>query len=650
MLVPLSWLKEYVNIKLPLKDLMWKMTEIGLTTETYTKLGDDVILDIEVTPNRADWLSIVGIARELSALQNTPMKFPVVSEIASPKANLPFKINNDFKLCPRYSAISIKGVVQAPSPKWMQDYLTKISLRPINNLVDVTNYVMFEFGNPIHVFDYDKLKNAEMTIMTTKGGEKFTSVDEISYRLPKDAIIFKSGIKGGANSGVSKSTKNILILVAIYDGKLIRRTSQKLDLLSDASRIFERREDTGGTLLTLQRTVNLMTELAGGNIASEIADVKKEKLKLSKLTLSLSNLEKVLGIKIEDKEVLATLDRLNLSPILKNNLIECTIPTYRADLKIEEDLIEEVARLFGYNKFPKTLPYGATPKDKIAYFFDPKPKLRLKELMFGAGFIEIQTLSLTSEEFINKSQLNLDLHIKIANPVSKEYEYLRTSLIPSLLSAVKLNSDIKKLKLYELNKVYFGPIDQSQEVYKLSGLEVNTSFRKFKASLDLIFDRLKVKDYDIKITTVTKSLWHPTKSGVIEKGDEFIGTFGEIHPKVLQNFKIKEKVWGFELDEKTLEKLTKKIIYKAPNQHPPQIEDITLIIPDWVKASGVIATIKKSDTHVSEIELTDIYQKSHTFRIWYQDPKKTMSDNDVKIIHNKILSNLNKKFEVNEKI
>lgn len=637
---------------------MWKMTEIGLTTETYTKAGDDVILDIEVTPNRADWLSIVGIARELSALQKTPIKFPEVSEIASPKTNLPFKINNDFKLCPRYSAVSIMGVNQGPSPKWMQDRLRKIGLRPINNLVDVTNYVMFEFGNPIHVFDYDKLNKAEMTIMTSKGGEKFTSVDEKSYILPEKAIIFKSGsvvidlcgIKGGLNSGVSESTKNILILVAIYDGKLIRKTSQKLDLLSDASRIFERREDTGGTLFTLKRTANLITELAGGNIASEVSDVSKEKLKLSKLTVSLSNLEKVLGIKIADKDVLDFLDRLNLSPILKNNLIECTIPTYRADLKIEEDLMEEVARLFGYNKFPKTLPYGSTPKDKIAYFFDPKPKMRLKELMFGTGFTEIQTLSLTSEELINKSQLNLDLHIKIANPVSKEYEYLRSSLIPSLLSAVKLNSDIKKLKLYELNKVYFGPINQSLEIYKLSGLEVNAGFREFKTSLDLIFDRLRIKDYDIKITTVAKSLWHPTKSGVIEKGEDFIGHFGEIHPKVLQNFDIKEKVWAFELDEMILEKLTKKIIYKTPNPYPPQIEDLTLMIPDWIKVSDVAATIEKASAQVSEVELIDQYQKSHTFRIRYQDPKKTLSDIDIKTIHDKILSTLRKKFEVSEKV
>lgn len=637
---------------------MWKMTEIGLTCESYSKIGDDVILDIEVTPNRADWLSIVGVARELSALQDIPIKFPEVYDIPSPKVNLPFKINNDFKLCPRYTAVSIKGVTLAPSPKNIQDCLTKIGLRPINNLVDVTNYVMFELGNPIHVFDYDKLKNGQMALMTSKGGEKFTSVDEKSYILPKDSIIFKSGnevvdlcgIKGGANSGISQSTKNVLILVAIYDGRMIRRTSQKLDLFSDASRIFERRTDTGGTLFALKRTVNLMTELAGGRIASKTIDVKKQKFELRKLTLSLGNLEKVMGIKIEVKEVEAFLERLNLSPKLKNNIIECTIPTYRSDLKIEEDLMEEVARSWGYNKFPKTLPYGTVPVKKISYFFDPQFQMILKELMFASGFFEIQTLSLTSQDIINKAQLNLDFHIKIANPVSKEFEYLRTSLIPSLLAGVQLNRDFENLRLFELNKVYFGPLDSSEEIYKLSAIELNTSFRAFKGRLDLIFDRLKIGNLDVKATTISSTLWHPIKSGVIEMGQEFIGTFGEIHPKVLQNFGIKENIWGFELDVATLKKLSSKIKYAPPSQYPPQIEDITLVFPLQTKTSDVVSMILESNKGIKDINLVNVYQNSFTFNITYQSPDKTLTDSEVAKIRETFLQQLLKKFGVKQKI
>lgn len=658
MKIPLSWLKDYVDIKLPIKELMWKMTEIGLTCESYTKIGNDFILDIEVTPNRADWLSVVGVARELSALQNTQLKFPRVFDIPSPKANLSFKIYNDFKLCPHYSAITIKGVKLAPSSKDIQDRLTKIVQRPINNLVDVTNYVMFELGNPIHVFDYDKLKNGQMAIMTSNGGEKFTSVDEKSYILPKDSIIFKSGdeivdlcgIKGGVNSGISQSTKNILILVAIYDRRLIRKTSQKLDLYSDASRIFERRTDADGTLMTLKRTVNLMTKLAGGSIASNVVDDKKQTVKLRKISLSLANLQKVLGIKIEYINIKAILERLDLSPHLKNNNIEFTIPTYRSDLKIEEDLIEEVARFWGYNKFPKTLPSGTVQNKKISYFFDPQFSMNLKELMFAAGFNEVQTLSLTSKDIINKAQLNLDFHIKIANPVSKEYEYLRSSIVPSLLSAIKLNNYSKNIRLFELNKVYSGPLGTHEEAYKLTIIESGVSFREFKGHLDIVLDRLGINDYDVRVTTISSSLWHPTKSGVIEKGDAFIGNFGQVHAKVLENFEVKETVWGFELDLSALINLSARIIYKPIGRFPSQTEDVTFAIQGEVMSKDIIKTILKSDKCIKSVKVKSVYRNSLTLHISYQNQTRTLNDAEVKELREKYLRLLKKNFGVKQKI
>jgi phenylalanyl-tRNA synthetase beta chain len=195
MLVPLSWLKKYVEIKYPLKELMWKMTEVGMTTESSEKVGDDIVLDVEVTPNRPDWMSILGVAREIAAIQDSEAGLPQIPTLNPPQAKLEFKINNDFYLCPRYTAITIEGVRQKPSPAWMQEALVRTGLRPINNLVDITNYVMFELGNPIHVFDYDKLNKGEMTIMKSKGGEEFISVDGKSYILPEDAVIFKSGKK-----------------------------------------------------------------------------------------------------------------------------------------------------------------------------------------------------------------------------------------------------------------------------------------------------------------------------------------------------------------------------------------------------------------------------------------------------------------------
>ena len=654
MRVPISWLKDYTNIKLNLPDLMWKMTEAGLTCESYEKVGSNIVLNVEVTPNRPDWLSITGIAREITAIQNSKIKLPEIKDLPVKKSNLPIKVSNDYKLCPRYSGITISGVKVKPSPSWLQERLKLVGLRPINNLVDITNYVMFELGNPIHVFDYDKFTPSAISLCLSKSGEKFVSVDEKNYVLPKNAIIFKNknrvvdlcGIKGGLNSGVSENTKNIFIHVAVYNGALIRRTSQALGLSSEASYIFERGANSGGTVDALTRTVNLVLELAGGQIASDLIDMKMAKFEPRELILSLNKLKKVLGIEIPEKDVLSTLGRLNLSPSKKGESIHCTIPTYRADLKIEEDLIEEVARIWGYNNFPKTLPTGSNTLIKVPFYYDRKFELKLKEILVASGYSETITLSLVSADSINQSRLNLDTHIKIANSVSREYEYLRTSLVPNLLSALKLNTQEKVLKLFEYGKIHLGPLDGRKELYKLTAIEKNTSFRSIKGTIDLLLDRLNISSIDIKQTLVTQGLLHPTKSGVIEIKEEELGRFGQIHPKVLDNFSIKEKIFVFELDVQTLRSLTTKRPFQNVPKYPAQIEDLTLVFPEKTRVGEVVNSIRMADKLISRVELKDIFKDAYTFRVWYQHPEKTLTDDEIRKLRKKILENLSKKFGV----
>ena len=312
-------------------------------------------------------------------------------------------------------------------------------------------------------------------------------------------------------------------------------------------------------------------------------------------------------------------------------------------------MIEEVARIYGYNDFPKTLPEGTTPRKKISHFFDPKFHNYLKNLMVSAGFNEIQTLSLTSEETIKKSQLNLETHIKIANPVSAEFKYLRTSLVPNLLSAVNLNKNENSLKLFELNKVYSGPIDDSREVYKLSAVMNSKEFRFIKGIVDLTLEKLNIVDLNIKTTLIEKSLWHPLRSGVVEKGESMLGTFGKIHPQVTQNFEIGEDVWGFELEVSLLERFAVDILFKPIPKYPPQIEDITLVIPNGIAISRVIQYIKSQSENVADVQLKDVYGSSFTFRVWYQDPHKTLSDKDVQGIRNKIIAGVKTKFGINLK-
>jgi len=659
MKVPFTWLKDFTPVTLKLSELMWKMTEIGITTESCKKINGEVVLDAEVTPNRPDWLSIFGIAREVAVLHGSSAKLPKYVEIPSPTGNLPIKIKVDSGLSGRYVGVTIEGISAKPSPAWMQKRLKLVSLRPINNLVDITNYVMLELGVPIHVFDYDKFLSGNLSMKLSKGGEKFTSVDGLSYALPKNCIIIEDenrvidlcGIKGGDNTGISNSTKNIFIHVPIYNPVLIRKTSQRLKISSDASYIYERGANEGGALDSLKRVVELTLKLAGGKVASEVIDTRNQgDYKPKELTVSISRIKDILEIDIENKQIINILKQLNLSPTLSAGRIICLIPSYRSDLNIEEDLIEEVARIYGYNNFPKTLPRGSVATEKLPYYYDRNFEIKLKNIMQGVGYYETNTLALTSKVTIKKSQLNLDNHVKIANPVSLEYEYMRTSIIPRLLEAIKINSDEERLQLFEYNKIYFGPLDKSKEPYMLSAIIKGGKYIDIKGVVDTLLEKLQIGKFNMKPTAAKKGLWHPKKSGVIEMKKDILGTVGELSPLVLQNFDIKEKLFALELDVYTLSKHSRSATFHTPAKYPAQIEDLSLVIPKGVGIGKLISSIKSVSRLISNVELVDTYKDSYTFRVWYQNPRKTLTDKDVKNIRSKILKRIKVLFGVKYKV
>ena len=618
MKTPLSWLEDFVKINLPLPQLMWKMTEVGLTTESYEKIDDEIVLDCEVTPNRPDWMSIIGVAREIAAIQNTPLTLPKLNDPSEPTKKLPLKINNDFQLCSRYSALIIKNVRQEPSPEWMQLRLKSVGLRPINNLVDITNYVMFETGNPIHVFDYDKLHNAEMTLMKSVGGENFESVDRKTYSLPENAIIFKNGdkvidlcgIKGGLNSGITQDTTTILILVAVYNGKLIRRTSQRLSLWSEASRIFERGANSGGTLDTLKRTSNLIQELAGGDVAGKIIDAKRESFEPWRLNLSLKRLDNILGINIPAKEVHSILKRLLLNPVLKSELVECTIPTYRGDLTIEEDLIEEVARIFGYNNFPKSLPTGDIPTISIPYFKDYRLDLKIKNLLTASSYSEIQTYSLISEDDLNTINYNISEVLRVDNPVSREFEYLRPNLKINLMKAMKLNNpNFENINIFEIGKVYLGKsLKNAKELYEVAGLSNNKSYFEVKGLIERIFS-------DFHITESVDKY--------IEWNESFI-------------------YFSFPFNLLMTDKIQYRQYIPIP-KYPPIIEDMAFKIPESAKVNEIIDLIKKQSLIIASVELYDKFQSTKTFRITYLNFDRNLTTSDVAPVREKITKALLKK-------
>lgn len=627
MLVPLSWLKEYISISLDPKILGEKLTEMGLGCEKIHKTKNDVIFELEITPNRPDWLSIIGIAREIAAIEHKKIVYPEFKTNLNPERKskiLPLKIIPNFAITPRLTGIIIDNVTVKDSPKWLQEKLASIGMRSINNIVDITNFVMLELGNPIHSFDYHKIAGHTFTVTQARGGEKFESVDEITYKLPEGAIIFKDaekifdlvGIKGGKNSGTFADTKAIFIAVEVDDSTLIRKASQALGLRSEASAIFERAVNTGGTVDALKRTTDLILEIAGGNIASALIDIKKDLFKPWKLNLRLDRLMFVLGIQIPGKTVVEYLERLNLSPVILNEkknppIIQCTIPTYRNDLKIEEDLIEEVARMHGYNNFPKTMITGETPSKKVPYFRDYRLFESVKRYFAGCGFSEIYSYSLVSESDLSDIGISSEKSLRVDNPISREFEYLRSTLKGNLLKALKQNSyKITSVQLFEFGKVYVGSsLDNDRETYMLSGISNSTDYLSIKGILERLFQDLGVKD------------------------------------DASQYIEILDVCIFFEIDFLTLLAKQKKHKVFAPiPKFPNTSEDITIKMSQNINAGDIISEIKKQSNLIAEISLVDSYGSTKTFHIIYQSTQRTLTSDDCAKVRKKIITAVEEKF------
>lgn len=627
MFTTLSWLKEYVDIMLQPEQLAEKLTEVGLGVENIKKENGEVVLELEVTPNRPDWQSMLGIAREIAAIEGKSIKYPKLlfdPNKTKSKKTLPLTIKTNHEINPRITGIIIDGITVKQSPQWLKQRLESIGQRSINNIVDVTNYIMFELGNPIHAFDYDKIQGHVMHTTLSKGGEEFKSVDGISYRLPKDAIIIYDsekiidlcGIKGGYNSGTNEDTKTIFIRVPVEDPVLIRKASQTLGLRSEASSIFERGVNREGTIDALRRTVDLVLELAGGEVASELIDIKKGDFKPWNLKMDVGRLKKLLGIDIDEKKVVNILTSLNLNPNPTNkDTIEVTVPTYRNDLQIEEDIIEEVARHYGYNNFPKTLPHGEIPLTTIPYFRDFEIENRMKQFIKGTGFSEIYTYSLVSELDIRELDGKVEEAVRVDNPVSREYEYLRPTLTINLRKAVKQNLPFEsRIELFELGKMYKRVGKEFEETVALSGISNKKSFFEIKGLLERLFKEFSINNlskYQINI---------------VDEGVMFEMSFTEM-----------------------LEKMEKVKTFKPLPKYPPIVEDIAFVVDKKIRTDEIIREIQKVHSLISDVTLLDIYQNSRTFHIVYQDPERNLTSDDVKPIREKVMKIVSEKFKAEVK-
>jgi len=642
-LIPDSWLRKYLSTKAGPRDISKYLTLYGPSVEKLEKIKNDYIYHIEITTNRIDAVGIYGIAREASAI------LPRFKIAANFKKILPEKkykycpkvkyldVKIDHKLCYRFTAVLIKDVKIKPSSKKIKERLEKVGVRPINNIVDISNYIMHEFGQPIHTFDYDKIKGAKMHLRASKKGEKITTLDGKTYVLAGGDIVIEdgdkrlidlAGIMGGQNSSVDKNTKNVLLFIQTYNPSNIRKTSMSLAQRTEAAEIFEKDIDPELVQTAMDKSIPLFEELTQGNIEKEILDLYPNPYKEKIIKTNLDFIQDRIGIAISKNEISKTLKPLGFSISWSKNALSVGVPSFRSkDINIAEDIIEEISRIYGYHNLPSKLMKGSLPKPMLDAPFDFE--YMLKQILKSYGGIEIYSSSLVPKDFVRIDAL------KLSNPLGEESEYLRTSLMPSLIQASSINASHRKdYHLFEIANIYLPRKNNiPNEAVTLAGIFSNTSYRKAKGVVEVLLDELNIK-YKIKQSD-SKSFSPSKKIDIYSKG-ELLGMFGVLEDEI--------NIY-YEFNVEKLRKVYKKVSsYKKIPKYPAQIEDLTLIMPERTRVGDVLTEIKFLSKEIAKVSLRNIYNNSYTFRVWYQHAGKTLTNSEVKKIRNLVIRVLKQKF------
>jgi phenylalanyl-tRNA synthetase beta chain len=639
----------------------------------------DVIFDLDITPNRPDCLSVIGIAREIAALTGEPPRLsPIhyeeledsVDSLASVDVVAP-------DLCPRYCASLITGIKIAPSPSWLQQRLNSCGMRPINNVVDVTNYVMLEYGQPLHAFDYHKLKGKQIIVRRAGSNETITTLDGSKRALTpnilviadKEEAVAVAGIMGGLDSEVTDKTDTILLESANFNQAVIRRGCSHLQFQSEASIRFDKGLNSELPLLPLKRATQLLLELAGGRAAKGIIDVYPGKSKPKLISLTTREVKRLSGLKVNTDEILKILKALGFECQEgdSGSQILVSVPYWRSDTKCSADLVEEVVRIIGYEKIPITRLGSPLPQQKSKLSPSAQQsnlKEKLRNMLTGFGFQEILTYSLVSLEKLQKLSPKLELKIpplKVANPMTKEQEYLRTSLRAGLLSTLSHNQKFEQagVRLFEIGKAFLPqdkdlPEEKEMLCAVLSGPRAELSWQANKEPLDF-FDAKGVVENILNHLGLKASfdigddeILFPGRGADIIVEDDKVGIIGDVHPRVAQAFEISGAICLIEVDlEKVLTKITGIKEYQPIPRFPSVTRDIALVIDEQV-SYRTAENIIQSFPLVKQIALFDLYRgkqvskgkKSFAIRIIYQSPSHTLTDEEVDQTQGQMLARL----------
>jgi len=652
--------------------------EIGTALADHYNFEDDLVYEIGLTPNRSDAMSHYGVARDLMAGLsqhgiNTKLISPSVSGIHIDNRGLKIDINVDDKIkAPRYCGLTISNIVVKDSPQWLQNRLKSIGLSPINNIVDTTNYVLHDLGQPLHAFDADKITGKKINIKTVKSGTKFITLDGVERSLHEEDLMICdqdkplciAGVFGGENSGVTQSTSSIFLECAYFNPISIRKTAKRHALNTDASFRFERGIDPNITKYALKRAALLIAEIAGGKITSDLIDEYPNKIEDSQVFLSFDKTYKLIGQEIPKETIKSILSALEIKV---NNITETglglTIPAYRNDVQREVDVIEEILRVYGYNNIGITNKLNASISN-TSKFENHKIENIVANQLVGQGFYEIMTNSLTTDKYNSISeQLDPDNNVKILNPLSTDLSIMRQSLIFSGLEtlAFNINRQQSDLKLFEFGKTYHDFDDQKEEFNHLSILITGNKTEKrwnskktevgyfyLKGLVTGIFDRLGIKKF--------KSL--PLSNDIFSEGQQLsvgkhsLVEFGSLKTNALNTFGISQNVFCANFNWNNLLKVINQntIKFKDISKYPEVKRDLSLLIDEDITFEKLYKLAKQSENnYLKDINLFDVYRgdklengkKSYSISFTLQDNKQTLKDSQI----DKIMSKIQKRFE-----
>lgn len=652
--------------------------ELGMDIKEYLGLND-YVLDLDLTPNRGDCLSVVGVAREVAAMLGREIK-PLNIELKEESGVIGdfIKVDVQSLLCHRYACRLIKDVEIKDSPMWIQQRLITAGIRPINNVVDITNYVMLEFGQPLHAFDYDKISGNRIIVRNANEGERVVTLDGVERTLKSGMLLIcdaktpvaVAGVMGGLDSEVSENTKDVLIESACFDNISIRRTSKALGLRSESSIRFEKGVDVTGCIKAVDRAAELIHKIADGKVVKGVVDEYTKKYEERVLVLRPDRVEHILGVAVKKQKISDVLTSLQFKVKSDGDDLTVTVPSFRSDVNREIDLIEEVARVYGYNDIPETMICGKTTHGN--YKQSQKMIKEIKNVLLSCGLTEVITYGFIDPKVFDKMNIPSDSHLRDAlrlqNPLSEEQSVMRTVLVPNLLEVVQRNHNrsVDDVAIFEIGRVFYKtdddilPDERMVLAVVMSGKiakrwnesSYEYDFYHIKGIAELLFDKLGFRDLIFERSS--DASFHPGRACALKLRGKTVGFFGELHPDVLENYDLPYRAVACKIDLSMLFDMKTKVPrFKQLPKFPPVERDLAVVVEKSVASQKLTTAIRKAGGKIlKSADIFDVYSgdqvpegfNSIAFKLIFQADDRTLTDKEISKKIDQILGVLNKEF------